>query len=80
MKIAEQQLEEAINYILEITNDDIGAGDTPVSFLIATHRVLMTHRRELLKALKEVQPYIYSEDGKRIAKDAIASAEYMVAK
>ena len=35
----------ARDYIAEITNDEIGSGDDPVGFLVASHRVLRAAQR-----------------------------------
>lgn len=71
-----RELKIAIDYINEITNGDIGAGDIPVSFLCASHRVLMMQRKELLKALKKLEPGLTGQQ-KEIAQEAIRFAEFM---
>ncbi len=37
-----------VEYLLELTNGSIGAGDDPIGFLIASHNALV-HERSLLK-------------------------------
>jgi hypothetical protein len=38
------------NYLLEITHNQVGCGDDPIGFLIASHRELNRQLKELRKA------------------------------
>lgn len=51
---AEAALAEARAYILEASNDQVGSGDEPVRFLIASHRLLVSRLAEARDALREL--------------------------
>lgn len=49
LKEAEERVKQ---YILELTDNNIGYGETPIDFLIASHRMLL-HNMEVYRNIKK---------------------------